>query len=206
MANEPLTDGFLTRTRRVRAATIVDLVRRGPFGSARDPKRGNPIAPSYRTPRHQPAEQVERRWQRGTCEARRAAVAIDHVDGQAILDPHVIHRADALEKLERVAVTAEQDVLTVVDALTRRGIGKCRRAPSKRRPRFENKDARSFFREHRRRRESREAAADDDRVVLAPSERRESRGQRANIACAHKRIAITARYGRGTRILRLKTS
>ena len=122
------------------------------------------------------------------------------------MDQHVIHRADALEKRERVAVTAEKDVLTVVDALTRRGIGECRRAPSKRGPRFENEDARSFFREHSRRRESREAAADDDHVVLAASERRESRGQRANIACAHKRIAITARCGRGTRILRPKTS
>jgi hypothetical protein len=76
----------------------------------------------------------------------------------------VIHRADAFEKRERVAVTAEKDVLTVVDALTRRGIRKRRGAPSKRRPRFEDKDARSFFREHGRRRESREAAADDDGV------------------------------------------
>ena len=106
------------------------------------------------------------------------------------------------KKRERVAVTAEKDVLTVVDALTRRGIGERRRAPAKRGPRFENEDARSLFREHGRRRESREAAADDDRVVLASMRASESRRQRANIACAHKRIAITARCGRGTRILR----
>lgn len=118
----------------------------------------------------------------------------------------MIRRADTLEKPERVAVTAEKDVLTVVDALTCRGIGECRRAPSKRGPRFENKDARSLFRQHSRRRKSREAAADDDRVVLALSERSESRRQWTNIACAHKRIAITARCGRGTRILRPKTS
>ena len=45
------------------------------------------------------------------------------------LQAHVICRADLPQELESVRVTAEQDMLAVVDQLARRGIGK-RRGPS----------------------------------------------------------------------------
>lgn len=108
---------------------------------------------------------------------------------------------NAIEEPERVAVAAEKDMLPVVHTFAGGGIGECRCTPAKRRPRFEDEHARALFGEPRRRRESGEASADDDGVW-----RSESSGQRVNNARTHRRIAISARYGRGTRILRLNTS
>ena len=60
---------------------------------------------------------------------------------------HTIDRTDALEKLERVAIAAQEHVLPVVDAFAGRGIRERCRATAERRPRFENEHARTFFRE-----------------------------------------------------------
>jgi len=114
--------------------------------------------------------------------------------------------ADALEESKGVAVAAEQHMLPVVHTLARGGIGECRRAPAKRRPRFEDEHARAPFRQQRRRGEAGKASADDDGVHSTRFARSGQVRYRAKRARAHRWIAISARYGRGRRTLRLNTS
>ena len=109
---------------------------------------------------------------------------------------HVIGGANPPKKGKRVAITAEQDVLTVINTLARRRVGECGCATAQRGSRFQDEDAPAMLRESRGGAESRKAATDHDRVGA----------QLRNIARAHNRSAITARYGRGTRILVLNTS
>jgi hypothetical protein len=106
-----------------------------------------------------------------------------------------IARTDAVEKRKRVVIAAGKDVLSVVDALACRRVGECRRAAAKRRPRLEHQHANTLFGKARRGGEAGTAAADDDGVH-----------QREKVARAQRRSAISARFGRGTRMRRLKTS
>ncbi len=187
VTNQPFTNSFAERG--------------GPFGSARDSQRGQTIMPTQCAPCHQTGNKIERRPQRRTSKPRRAAFTVDHVHHESILHLDVTGGTNAIEEPERVAVAAEKDMLPVVHTFAGGGIGECRCTPAKRRPRFEDEHARALFGEPRRRRESGEASADDDGVG-----RSKSSGQRVNSARTHRRIAIRARYGRGTRILRLNTS
>lgn len=113
-----------------------------------------------------------------------------------MLQPDAIACTDAVEEPECVAIAAEQHVLAVVHALACCRIGERRRAATERRTRFEHEHARAVFSKAGRGGKPRAPAADDDAVA----------DQRANMARAHRRSAINARYGRGTRILRLNTS
>jgi len=192
VTNQPFTNSFAERG--------------GPCGSARDPQRGQTIVPTQRAPCHQPGNKVERRPQRRTSKPRRAAFPVDHVHRESILHLDVTGGTNAIEEPERVAVAAEKDMLPVVHTFAGSGIGECGCTPAKRRPRFEDEHARALFGEQRRRRESGEASADDDGVRSTRFARSGHVGYRVNSARTHRRIAIRARYGRGTRILRLNTS
>ena len=180
--------------------------RDGRCGPTRHSQRGQTIVPTQCAPCHQPGNKVERRPQRRTSKPRCAAVTVDHVHRESILHLDVTGGANAIEEPERVAVAAEKDVLPVVHTFPGGGIGECRCTPAKRRPRFENEHAPALFGEQRRRREAREASADDDGVRSTRVARSGHVGYRVNSARAHRRIAISARYGRGTRILLLNTS
>ena len=87
------------------------------------------IAPVDALPPDDAGEQVQRRRQRRTSEARRTAVSIDHVDVQVGLHVHVRGGVDATEKAERLVIAADQHVLPVVDALAGRRIGEGGRPP-----------------------------------------------------------------------------
>jgi len=108
---------------------------------------------------------------------------------------HVIRGANPPKKGKGVAITAEQDVLTIVDTLARRRIGERGCTTAQRRPRLQDQDPPAMLRESRGGAESRKAATNHDRVGV----------QLRSIARTHNRSAITARYGRGTRILVLNT-
>jgi len=192
VTNQPCTNSFAGRG--------------GHFWSARDSQCGQTILPTQRAPCHQPGNKVERRPQRRTSKPRRAAFTVEHVHRESILDLDVTGGTNAIEEPERVAVAAEKDMLPVVHTFAGGGIGECRCAPAKRRPRFEDEHAPVLFGEQRRRRESGEASADDDGVRSTRFACSGQVGYRVNSARTHRRIAIRARYGRGTRILRLNTS
>src|SRR5207237_6698581 len=112
MCGEPFPDGLAPR-------------KGAPYTAERtaNMQRGNPGAPAERAPRHQAANEVERRPERRTRQARRDAVAVDRVDRESILQMNVSARADAVQELEGVAIAAEEHVLAVVDALAGGGIG-----------------------------------------------------------------------------------
>ena len=92
------------------------------------------------------------------------AAAIDHRHLQPALPAHAIGGADAIEKRERLDVTAHQDVLAVVDALAGHGIGESRGAPAKTRARFEDEHARAGFGERGGGGKAGAPAANHDRV------------------------------------------
>ena len=192
VTNQPVTNSFAERG--------------GRCGSTGHSQRGQTIVPTQRAPCHQPGNQVERRPQRWTSKPRRAPFTVDHVHRESILHLDVTGGTNAIEEPERVAVAAEKDMLPVVHTFAGGGIGECRCTPAKRRPRFEDEHARALFGEQRRRREPGEASADDDGVRSSRFARSGQVGYRVNSARSHRRIAIKARYGRGTRILRLNTS
>ena len=73
-------------------------------------------------------------------------------------------RADAIEKRVRLVVAAEEDVLSVVDALAGLAIEKGRRTSAKARTSFDNDHALAGVSESDSRAETREARADDDDV------------------------------------------
>ncbi len=95
----------------------------------------------------------------------------------------MIRGANPSKEGEGVAIAAKQDVLTVVDALARRGIGERRRPTTQRRARFEDENAPPVLRKGSGRAESGKAATNHDRVGVHVR----------NIARAHSRSAITAR-------------
>ena len=160
MCGEPFPDGLAPR-------------KGAPYTGERtaNMQRGNPVAPAERAPRHQAANEVERRPERRTRQARRDAVAVDRVDRESILQMNVSARADAVQELEGVAIAAEEHVLAVVDALAGGGIGECRRPSAERRPRLEHEDALPFLGEPRCSGEPRAAAANHNRINHARTSR-----------------------------------
>ena len=90
--------------------------------------------------------------------------AIDHVDGQPVLNADVPFGADAPEKSKRLVVAAEEDVLPVVHALAGCRIGERGGAPAQRRPRLDDKHLCAALGQRGGGAQARKAAADDDDV------------------------------------------
>ena len=95
---------------------------------------------------------------------RRATIAIDDVHRQPILQLNAIARTDSIEKGERVAVAAEEHVLSVVDPLTGSRIGERTGTAADRRPRLEHQHAGTALGKACRRREPGASGADDNDV------------------------------------------
>ena len=113
-------------------------------------------------------------------QTRQTTIALDRRHRQFRLRAHMVRRTDVMQEREGLAITAEQDVLSVVDQLAGLTIGECRRASSETRPCLEHEHARTFARKSCRGAQAGEAAADDNRV---------KRGHRWN---SHWRSAIAA--------------
>src|SRR5260221_3704297 len=96
------------------------------------------------------------RRQRWTRQPRSLSAAIDHRHRQLRLQADVLGGADVAQECERLRVTAEEDVLAVVDQFAGDAIAERRRAPAETRARLEHEDARAAPREPRRRAEPRE--------------------------------------------------
>jgi len=92
------------------------------------------------------------------------AATIDHRQLEPALPAHAIGGADAIEKRQRLGVTAHQDVLAIVDALAGCGVGECRRSAAETRPRFEDEHAGAGFDQRGGGGEAGASAADDDGV------------------------------------------
>src|SRR5205823_171899 len=131
------------------------------------------------------------RWTR---QPRPLPGAIDHRHVQLAVERHVPAGADLAEKCERVRVTAEEHVLTVVDDLTRVAIGEGGRAPPEPRTRLEHDHARAAARQRNRCAQPCEPAADDGDVVV---------GQSGHSHCF---TAMSAWRARGTRAGAVNTS
>ncbi len=105
--------------------------------------------------------------------------------------------ADATKKLECLVIAAEHDMLPVVHALPGGRVGECGRAAAERRPCLEDEHTHIPFGQRRGGTQPGKACADDDHV------RTHDRGKSD---LAQMRSAISARYGRGTRMRSRKTS
>ncbi len=100
-------------------------------------------------------------------EHRASSRAREHFDFQIRVEDELVGGADPLEKIQRLAVTAHQHVLAVVDEVAGVGIGKRIRAAAERGLAFEHRDAKALLRERDPCAQSREAAADHDCIFAA---------------------------------------
>jgi hypothetical protein len=101
------------------------------------------------------------RWTR---QSRLPSRRVGHGQRQTRLQRREMTRADAIEKRIRVVVAAEEDVLSVVDALAGFAIEKRRRTSAKARTSLDDDHALAGVSESHSRAETREARADDDDV------------------------------------------
>ena len=124
-----------------------------------------------------------------THEPRLIAVRSNHRQRQSALKWRQRIGAEAPQKRVRLVVAAEQDVLAVVDALARVAINERGRASAEAVARFEDHDAHATPRQANGGAEPGEASADNSYVDSI-----------------HKRRAIMAWRGRGTRTRLEKTS
>ncbi len=108
-----------------------------------DAKYGQAISPPEGLPSHDPRGEMKWRRQRRAHQPRGTSLAIDDADGELRLQVNGRLSADPAQKPERLVVAAEEDVLTVVHALARGGVGERRGAPAERRPRFQHEHAHS---------------------------------------------------------------
>ena len=90
--------------------------------------------------------------------------SIDHRQLQPALPAHAICGANAIEKRQRLDITAHQDVLAVVDTLACLGVGEGRGSAAKARARFEDDDARAGFDKRGGGSKAGASAANHDRV------------------------------------------
>src|SRR6185503_10262738 len=177
------------------------------------------IAPADALPTNHAAQQMQWRRQRRTSEGRHAPVPIDDVDVQITLHVHVAERVQAAKKRERLVIAADEHVLTIVHTLSRPWIDERCGPASERRPGFEDENSDALFGEGCGGTEAGKATTDHDdinaqcRMPNAQCLTLESVGlgtgarRRApSSVCSQMRRAITARFGRGTRMRDEKTS
>ena len=131
---------------------------------------------------------MKRRWQPRARQSRCAPVTVDDLDGQLRLQLHVRLGADAPQKAKRLVVTADEDVLPVVDAFSGRRIRECGGASSQGRACFEYEHALSRFGKGSGRAQSREAGAENNDLTAhgararAPEATDASRGPHGTVA------------------------
>ena len=123
---------------------------------------------------------------------------VDEVHAQAIVERHEPIGANPAKEGERLVIAADEHVLPVVHAFAGRGIGKCGGTAPKPRPCLTKGHPRASVSEgHGGAEPGKSAANDDDVRACAPS----PASERSQIVAA-----MTARLGRGTRMIVLKTS
>ena len=127
------------------------------------------------------------------------AKSIEVGHGHRVLDLDVTLGADPAQEVEGLVITAEQDVLAVVDELAGDPIGERRGAATELRPRIQHQHPPAGLRQQRRRAQPGEAGADHDDGGIR-------RGHRFSSAATHVVAAINARRGRGTRTTDENTS
>ena len=125
-----------------------------------DANRLDAIAPSKGVPSEHRREQVQRRRQVRTRQNRPLAGRIEVRNPQRRLHANVRAGADSTKECKRLAVTAKEDVLAVIDPLPGCAIDERRRSPAQLTPGFQHDHALSRLREQARRRQPRHAAAD----------------------------------------------
>ena len=108
---------------------------------------------------------MQRRRHRRACQARRASISVDDVDGKPGLQIDVRLGAEPAQEAKRLAIRAGEHVLAVVDPLTGRGIDERRRTAAERRARLEHEDADTLLGQSGGRTQPGETAADDDDFV-----------------------------------------
>ena len=136
---------------------------------------------------------------------------IDHRQLQPALPAHAIGGADAIEKRQRLDITAHQDVLAVVDTLAGRGIGECRRSSAEARSRFDDEHTRAGFDQRGGGGKAGASAADDDGVKRPVGHYAYARAdlvKRNADNCESAQIcsAMRARCNFGTRMRSVNTS
>ena len=137
---------------------------------------------------------MQRRRQRRAREPRPPPCGIDQGHIELRLQAHVVDRADLAEEREGVGVTAEQDVLAVVDLLAGLAIGERRGPAAEPRARLEHEDARSTAGQPDGRGQPRKPRTNDNDVWAG------------HAGHSHCLSAIIACLGRATRVRAVKTS
>ena len=137
---------------------------------------------------------MKRGRQRWTDQTRSSSRPVNHRDGELRLNAQVPKGPDMFEKLERLGITPEQHVLTVIDNPARFAVGERGRAAAQPRSRFEDENARAPAGHPGRRAQPCEPGADNDCVVAR---------QDGHSHCFN---AIVACMGRGTRTRSPNTS
>ena len=105
----------------------------------------------------------------------------------------LVERTNATQKLQRLDVAAGQNVMPVVDALSRSGITKRRRAPAKAWARLEKMNRPSTLDQCRGRGQPSKATADDDDIRHATGKTRQLSGAPAAATCVSRWLRVHLR-------------
>jgi hypothetical protein len=197
VTHEPLRDRF-----RSRAGVDGGPPAQAPAGieqRPRQPHRGEPLAPRDRLPSQYAREQMKRRRYPRAAQRRPHSGFVVARQLERRLPPDVPRRADAIEELERRAVTTEEDVLAVVHELTGLAIGERGRTAAELRARFEDEHLQAGFGQHGRRAQAGKPRAHDDDVVVV-------RRHAASIVRAQTAAAMATLRGLGIRTTSRNTS